>query len=184
MGLPLRMTMDNGAPWGSGDEPHGITPLALRLMQLHIRVSHSRPYHPQTQGKNERFSGTLNREVIRGRIFSTLIECQRTFDLWRDVYNLERPHEALGLEVPATRYRPSPRPFPETLPPIVYPDGALVRRVQDKGRISFSGRLYKLPEALKGHLVAIQPRISEDGVYDVIFCTTRIATLNLKAPVS
>jgi len=177
------MTMDNGTPWGCSDEHHGITPLTLWLMRLAIRVSHSRPYHPQTQGKNERFNGTLNRDVIRDRTFSTLIECRRAFDLWRDVYNHERPHEALSLAVPASRYRPSPRPFPETLPPIVYPDGAIVRRVQDKGRISFHGRLYKLPRALKGHVVAIEPRISEDGVYDVIFCTTRIATLNLKAPV-
>jgi transposase InsO family protein len=113
-GLPERMTMDNGAPWGSG-AGHDITPLSLWLMRLGIRVSHSRPYHPQTQGKNERFNGTLLKEVIAPRQFPTLRHAQAAFDWWRDVYNCERPHDALSLATPSTRYRPSTRRFPETL---------------------------------------------------------------------
>lgn len=181
-GLPERMTMDNGSPWGGSDPEHAITPLTLWLMRLGIRVSHSRPYHPQTQGKNERFNGTLPREVIQGRRFAHLADAQDCFDRWRDIYNLERPREALGLDVPASRYRPSERAFPEVLLPIVYPDGAIVRRAQKKGLFSFEGRTFKLPKALAGHPIALEPKIGHDGVYDVRFCATRIQSIDCNHP--
>lgn len=180
-GLPERMTMDNGSPWGS-DQDHTVTPLTLWLMRLGIRVSHSRPYHPQTQGKNERFNGTLAREVIAPCSFESLEKAQAAFGAWRQVYNLERPHEALGLKTPASRYQPSPHPFPDRLPPVVYAEGAIVRKVQDRGWISFRGRDIKLPKALKGYPVAIEPRIAEDGVFDVRFLKTRIRSFDLNLP--
>jgi transposase InsO family protein len=180
-GLPERMTMDNGSPWGS-DRNHTVTPLTLWLMRLEIRVSHSRPYHPQTQGKNERFNGTLAREVIAPRSFASLSEAQAAFDAWREVYNLERPHEALGLKTPASRYRPSLRSFPELLPQVAYAEGIIVRKVQKQGWISFKGRDIKLPKALAGYAVAIEPRIAEDGVFDVRFCKTRIRSFDLNLP--
>jgi transposase InsO family protein len=180
-GLPGRMTMDNGSPWGS-DSAHTVTPLTVWLMRLEIRVSHSRPYHPQTQGKNERFNGTLAREVIAPRSFSCLEKAQAAFDAWREVYNLERPHEALGLKTPASRYQPSPRPFLEVLPAVAYTDGTIVRRVQKQGWISFQGWDIKLPKALCGYPVAIEPRLAEDGVFDVRFCKTRIRSFDLNLP--
>jgi transposase InsO family protein len=180
-GLPARMTMDNGSPWGS-DREHTVTPLTVWLMRLEIRVSHSRPYHPQTQGKNERFNGTLAREVIARASFASLDEAQATFEDWREVYNLERPHEALGLKTPASRYRPSPRPFPEMLPPVAYTEGTIIRKVQDRGWISFKGCDIKLPKALKGFPVSIEPRIAEDGVFDVRFCKTRLRSFDLNLP--
>src|SRR5262249_28011286 len=90
-GLPQRMTRDNGSPWGS-DADHRFTPLTVWLMRLDIRVSHSRPYHPQTQGKDERFHKTLGLELLRDRFFRDLAQAQRCFDDWRYVYNLQRPH--------------------------------------------------------------------------------------------
>lgn len=180
-GLPERMTMDNGSPWGS-DREHTVTPLTLWLMRLEIRVSHSRPYHPQTQGKNERFNGTLTREVIACRNFESLEKAQAAFDAWRCVYNLERPHEALGLKTPASRYQPSARPFPEVLPPVAYAENATVRKVQKQGWISYKGCDIKLPKALAGYPVAIEPRIAEDGVFDVRFCKTRVRSFDLNLP--
>jgi transposase InsO family protein len=180
-GLPERMTMDNGSPWGS-DREHTVTPLTVWLMRLEIRVSHSRPYHPQTQGKNERFNGTLAREVIGGRSFENLDKVQAAFEAWRTVYNLERPHDALGLKTPASRYQPSPRPFPGILAPVAYAEGAIVRKVQKRGWISFEGRDIKLPKALAGYAVAVEPRIAEDGVFDVRFCKTRISSFDLNLP--
>jgi len=180
-GLPERMTMDNGSPWGS-DREHTVTPLTVWLMRLDIRVGHSRPYHPQTQGKNERFNGTLTREVIAPRSFASLEQAQAAFEAWREVYNLERPHEALGLTTPASRYRPSPHPFPDIPPPLAYAGGAIVRRVQKQGWISFKGRDIKLPKALTGYPVAIEPRFAEDGVFDVRFNKTRIRSFDLTLP--
>ena len=181
-GLPERMTMDNGAPWGTAGAGHDITPLTLWLMRLGIRVGHSRPRHPQTQGKNERFNRTLLEEVIAPRQFASLGAAQAAFDQWRTIYNCERPHEALGLAVPASRYRPSPRRLPATLPAVAYPAGVTVRRVQAKGLISFSGRAFRLPKALKGFAVAIEPRLGEDGLHDVRFMHSRITTIDMRTP--
>src|SRR5205807_4484324 len=87
-GLPERMLMDNGSPWGS-DALHRHTWLTVWLLELGVAVSHGRPYHPQTQGKDERFHRTLTAEVIGRRAFADLAECQRRFDAWRVVYNTQ-----------------------------------------------------------------------------------------------
>jgi transposase InsO family protein len=177
-GLPDRMVMDNGSPWGYDDDHHH-TPLTVWLLRLGIGVSHSRSYHPQTQGKDERFHRTLKAEVLQGRTFADLVQCQRTFDPWRTLYNLERPHEALGMAVPASRYQVSCRSFPETLPPVEYGPDDLVRRVGDKGRISVHNRLFKVGKAFKGLPVAIRPAAA-DGAYNVFFMTYDIAQIDLR----
>lgn len=177
-GLPERMTMDNGSPWGS-DAEHPYTPLTVWLIRLGIRVSHSRPYHPQTQGKDERFHRTLDVEVLKGAVFHDLDHCQQRFDEWRAVYNLERPHEAIGMAVPASRYRPSARGFPETLPAIEYGPGDIVRKVQAKGEIHYRGLVFKVGKAFRGYPIALRPA-SEDGSMQVYFCQQRIAQIDLR----
>lgn len=176
-GLPDRMTMDNGSPWGS-DSDHGYTPLTAWLIRLGIRVSHSRPYHPQTQGKDERLHRTLNEELLRQRTFTDLIDTQNAFDHWRHVYNFQRPHQALALAVPGSRYQPSPRSFPDVLPPVLYQPGDLVRKVQNGGEIWFHGRAFKIGNAFFRQPVALRPS-SLDGLFDVFFCHQKIAQINL-----
>jgi hypothetical protein len=109
-------------------------------MELGVAVSRGRPYHPQTQGKDERFHRTLAAEAIGRRRFADLAECQRRFDAWRQVYNSERPHEALGLPAPIARYRPSRRTFPERIEPFDYGPGAVMRGVNGKGHLRFDKR--------------------------------------------
>ena len=93
-GLPLTMLMDNGPPWGdSGAQP--FTSFTVWLMRLGLRVTHGRPYHPQTQGKDERFHRTLNAEVLSGSSFRDLVECQRAFTAWREVYNPASQHPSV-----------------------------------------------------------------------------------------
>jgi transposase InsO family protein len=181
-GLPERMSMDNGAPWG-GEAGAGYTPLTVWLMRLGIRFSHSRPYHPQTQGKDERFHRTLKAEVLQGPPFRDLADCQQAFERWRAVYNLERPHEALAMEVPGQRYRVSARPYPGAAPEPEYGPGDLVRRVHDHGWISVRGRGYKLPKAFVGERVALRPTTT-DGVWDVFFVVQRIAQVDLRDALS
>ncbi len=64
-GLPDRMLMDNGAPWGS-DQEHPYTRLTVWLLRLDVGVTHGRAYHPQTKGKIERFHRTLKAELLNG----------------------------------------------------------------------------------------------------------------------
>ena len=104
-------------------------------------------------------------EVLQGSSFTDLAHCQRAFDLWRDIYNLERPHDALDLATPATKYQVSQRLFPEVLPPLEYEPTDLVRRVHDKGRLQLVGRIFKVPKAFKGMPVAIRPT-TDDGVWN------------------
>ncbi|MBD3646013.1 MAG: IS481 family transposase, partial [Pseudomonadales bacterium] len=83
-GLPYSILVDNGCPWGSdADHPH--TRLTVWLMRLGLRVIHSRPFHPQTMGKDERFHRTLKTEVIAYCANKTMNGCQIEFDNWRDI---------------------------------------------------------------------------------------------------
>lgn len=177
-GLPLAMLMDNGSPWGS-DAEHHFTPLTVWLMEQGVRVTHGRPYHPQTQGKDERFHRTLKAELLRGREFLDLADCQSRFDPWRDMYNTERPHEALALEVPASRYQVSPREFVELPVPWDYGPGTITRKVCVKGRISLHGREYKVGKAFRGRRVGLRP-LDQDGLLGVYFCRTKIHEINLR----
>lgn len=179
-GLPDQMVMDNGPPWGSGPT-WTWTALTVWLLWLGIRVSHGRPRHPQTQGKDERFHRTLKADLLQGRVFADLAAAQAAFDDWRDEYNLERPHEACGLEPPGHRYRPSPRPFPEHLPTPDYRHDDLVRRVQDKGDLWLHGRPYTIGRAFQGLQVALRPT-DDPAVLAVFFMRHRVAQIQLDAP--
>lgn len=179
-GLPTWMLMDNGPPWGSaGETPY--TALTVWLLQLGVRVTHGRPHHPQTQGKDERFHRTLRAELLTTRTFPDLLVCQQAFDQWRDSYNCERPHDALELGTPASRYQPSSRPFPETLPPIEYEPGTVVRKVQDKGEIWFQGKPYRVASSFRGYHVALQPT-ELDHIYAVWFGTFPISQIDCRQP--
>lgn len=178
-GLPLAMLMDNGSPWGdAGDQPH--TAFTAWLLRLGARVSHGRPYHPQTQGKDERFHRTLKAELLQARSFRDLAHCQSAFDSWRHLYNHHRPHDALALAVPADRYCASPRPFRETLPPIEYGPTDSVRKVDESGCISFKNRPWRIGKAFRGQPIAVRATV-EDGVFSVHYCTHRIAAIDLRA---
>ena len=178
-GCPQRMLMDNGSPWGSSDPESRFTPLTVRLLRLGIGVTHGRPYHPQTQGKDERFHRTLKAEVLRGNELLDQASSQRLFDSWRDEYNQLRPHDALALEVPASRYHPSRRPYPERLEPIEYLPGDEVRKVGMYGRVSFRNRVWRAPRAFCGEPVAIRAT-ETDGLLGMYYCRELIATLDLR----
>jgi transposase InsO family protein len=177
-GMPEWIITDNGGPWGDG-YAHSYTALSVWLIRLGIGLSHSRPYHPQTMGKDERFHRTLNAEVICLEPLRDLAHAQQRFDLWRPIYNFERPHQGLDLQPPSSRYRPSARVFPEHLPALDYPEGLTLRRVQSKGELHYRGQVYRVGTAFRGYTVALRPHLERDGVMQIYFCHQRIAELNL-----
>lgn len=178
-GLPHTMITDNGGPWGGAAMQARFTGLSVFLIEQDIRVTHARAYHPQTMGKDERFHRSLKAEALSGPAFADLDCAQRALTRWRDVYNLERPHEALGLVPPIARYGMSPRAFRETIEPFAYGGDDCVRRV-DSARISFRGRRLLVPKAFQGKHVALRPT-ARDGVYDLYFRAQKIAELDLHA---
>ncbi|WP_151114759.1 IS481 family transposase [Hypericibacter adhaerens] len=177
-GLPLRLLADNGAPWGTaGPERH--TRLTVWLMDLGVGVCHGRPYHPQTQGKDERFHRTLKAELLDRWPLQDLAGAQAAFDHWREVYNAKRPHEALGLEPPASRYRMSPRPMPERIDPPEYEPQAQLRKVHDTGWISFKGRQINCSKAFVGRRLALRATTT-DGVFDLCYRSHVLSQVDLR----
>lgn len=176
-GLPDALFVDNGPPWG--DPQAHWTRLRVWLLKLGVKVLHSRPYHPQSRGKIERFHRSLNDEVFALHRLGDLDQAQAAFDAWRSIYNHERPHDALGLDVPANRYRISRRRMPATVPQAVYRKGTIVRCVPStKGYISFKGRLWRVPEAFCGERLAIRP-IDRSSRFGVFFAAHQVATIDL-----
>ena len=178
-GQPRRILCDNGSPWGSGGgEPY--TELSVWLMLHGIAVSHGRPRHPQTQGKDERFHRTIDDEVLRYHHPRDLGDSQRNFDGFRQTYNHQRPHESLGLATPASRWRPSEREFQsDPLPPPQYRGGDTVRKVDAAGKLSLRGRAFRISKALVGQHVGL--RATEvDGLLTVLLGDVPMGRLDLR----
>jgi transposase InsO family protein len=177
-GLPQCMLMDNGSPWGD-DRQSRHTILTAWLLRLEIAISHGRPYHPQTQGKDERLNRTLLEEVITRYAMNDLAESQACFDDWQQTYNQLRPHEALQLDTPAAHYLPSPRPFPQVLPPVTYPQADTLRKVDASGKISFHNHTIRVGLAFRYQPVALRPS-EQDGCFAVFFCKQQVAYFDLR----
>ena len=175
-GLPWRIAVDNGAPWGTtSDNP--FTTLSVWLIEHGVRVSHSRPYHPQTLGKDERFHRSLKAEAM-GSLFGSASHAQAAFDTWRHIYNTERPHEALAYAVPADRYRLSPRAYHECVPAFEYAPDDQFRKVQINGWVSFKNRPFRFPKAFTGKTIALRPT-PRDGEFDAFFRHQKIKSISL-----
>ena len=178
-GLPDAILADNGSPWGNTPE-QTWNPLTTWLTDLDIRVLHSRPRHPQTVGKEERFHRTLNLEVIARRPqWRSFTEVQAAFDEWRTIYNHHRPHQALGeTVVPADRYQPSPRSYPTRINPPQYPDGTDIRKVSTNARFSWRNRSWRAGKAFIGRPIGIRPT-PIDGTYAVYYRHHKIRTITI-----
>ena len=116
-------------------------------------VAAVRTAHPAWGGRKIRFR-------LQAQGWSEAPAASTITDILRrhGLINPERPHEALGMAVPMSRYRESPRIFPETIPPLVYGPGDQVRKVQALGWITFRGRYFRLSKAFRGELVGCGPR--------------------------
>src|SRR5208283_3350700 len=101
---------------------------------------------------------------------------QRELDRFRHDYNQVRPHEALGMQTPASVYQPSARPYPERLPEIEYPDTMLVRTIKSHGHFRWKKHDVFLSEVLWGEPVGLLPE--RDGTYTVHFAHVPLARFN------
>ncbi len=181
-GMPWSILADNGCPWGKYFNGRKC-PVKLEawLMTLGIKLIHSRPFHPQTCGKEERFHRTLKQELVGKEMNCCYHQCQDIFDRWRHRYNTIRPHEALDMETPASRYRISDRKFPENLPEPEYDKTDVVRKVRDKGRVRYDKKDFRIGEAFVGHFVAIRST-SRKHIKAVYFYREKVAELDLRKP--
>ena len=159
-GLPLEMLMDNGDCWGS--RSRYPTAFEAKLMLLGIRPTHGRPRHPQTQGKVERFHQTAKLELGEALAQPSIELARAAYRLFVDRYNWVRPHEALAGKTPGSLYGPSRRKRPERMPEHQIPEGAISRKVDEQGFISYRGQPLKVGKGLIGQRLVLRP--DERGV--------------------
>jgi transposase InsO family protein len=172
-GIPYSILADNGAPWGTAGNDttcgeRSYTHLEKWLIEQNIRIIHGRYYHPQTQGKEERFHRTLKAELLQYENFRDHHHCQNRFDWWREKYNCRRPHEGIDMQVPAQRYQPSKRAFKSVAEAPEYDLTDTVKRVNSSGCISLNNKQHKIGKAFIGDYVAVRPTI-EENVFEVYF---------------
>jgi transposase InsO family protein len=173
-GLPRAMRTDNGSPFattGAGQLSH----LAVWWLKLGIQLDRIDRGHPEQNGRHERFHLTLQQETTTPPA-ATPAQQQRRFDRMRQVFNTERPHEALGQTPPVRHYVPSPRPYPARLEEAWYDATHQVRRVKTSGQIKWQGHRIFVCEAVRGELVGLAE--TERGDWIVRFMAVELGRID------
>ena len=169
-GLPARIRSDNGVPFAT-QALGRLSPLSVWWIRLGILPDLIEPASPQQNGRHERMHRTLKRDTARPPQHSRRAQ-QRRFDAWRREFNELRPHEALGDATPASRYTPSPRPYPTRLAPLEYPAHYERRLVSRNGGIRWHARWVNVSQTLGGESLGLVE--IDDGEWDVYFGPLRL----------
>jgi putative transposase len=165
-GLPERIRSDNGPPF-AGSGLGRLSQLSVWWIRLGIVPERIAPGHPEQNGSHEQFHAVLKAATTRPPAPHAAAQ-QRRFRRFCREYNEDRPHEALGNDVPARQYQSSPRPLPRRLPPVEYPGHCEIRRVST-GRISWAGVPVFVSEALNGEDLAFEE--VDDGLWTIRFAS-------------
>ena len=173
-GLPDALLMDHGVPWWNARSANGWTQLMVWLMKQGVSCYFSGVRHPQTQGKVERFHGSLER--ARSRAGAEQWLTQNWLDNFRHEYNQVRPHEALGMRTPASLWWPSTRVYDPNPQAWDYGAGAELRKVGQQGHIYIGDRRWRVSQALASHTVRLE-RIDQRVL--VYFCRTLVQEIDL-----
>jgi len=150
-GLPQAIRSDNGVPFASSNALLGLSRLSVWWVALGIDLERGRPGHPQDNAAHERMHLDISREI------EALGESdQDALDVWRQIFNYERPHESLGMRCPSELYRASQRKYEGTPQDLDYPN-MCARRVSSHGLIKVDSQPFFLSNALAGWSVGLKP---------------------------
>jgi transposase InsO family protein len=169
-GLPTIIRSDNGEPFAAPSLGR-LSRLSVWWIRLGIRPELIEPASPYQNGAHERMHRTLKAETTRPP-GSDLAGQQRRFRRFRQIYNQERPHEAIAQQPPDRLYVSSPRAFPRRLAPLDYPGHYELRRVGASGAISWQSRELSVTTVLTGEHVGLEP--IDDGIWDLHFGPVRL----------
>lgn len=173
-GLPERIRSDNGAPFASL-ALGGLSTLSAWWIRLGIRPERIAPGTPSENGRHERMHRTLKAEATQPPSFDLRAQQQR-FDRFVDEYNHERSHEALERQTPAQCYVPSPRPYPDKIPPVRYDTDVTVRRVRHNGEIKWRGTRLYVSQVLAREPVGLQQ--IDTGLWEIRYSFHRLGILD------
>ena len=160
-GVPNSVLSDNGAQFAGFRQ--GYTQFEKWLMNHDVLPIHGRIKHPQTQGKIERFHRAMNQELLKHYTPTDIQDAERMFDEWRDCYNNERPHEALGMRCPSDIYVPSERVYCDQVKQYEYGGEYHVIKVNNWGYVRFDRWQIYLSETMSGEYIEFRPNPNRDS---------------------
>ncbi len=172
-GLPRRIRTDNGSPFAAHTLGR-LSKLSAWWIRLGIFPERIEPGKPQQNGRHERMHRTLKAETTQPPATNHRAQ-QRKFNDFSREFNEERPHEALDMDTPARCYQSSPRPMPDKLPALEYPDRFELRYVSANGGIRWKHKWVNVTSALVGEYVGLEE--VDDGLWDVYFGPLKLGRL-------
>lgn len=153
-GLPKAIRTDNGVPFASPNSLFGLSKLSVWWLRLGIEIERIKPGHPQQNGRHERMHLTLKKEATKPAA-KNLLQQQGKFDRFIEIYNQERPHQAIGMQYPAELYTPSPRSY-RGIGELEYPFHDRTITVTNCGRICIGKRKINLSTVFAGQNVGVK----------------------------
>ena len=159
-GMPDSVLSDNGAQFAGFRQ--GYTQFEKWLMNHDVLPIHGRIKHPQTQGKIERFHRAMNQELLKHYTPKDIADAERVFNDWRNCYNNERPHEALGMKCPSDIYIPSERSYRDKVDKYEYSGKYHVIKGNSWGYVRFGGWQIYLSETMANEYIEFRPNPNED----------------------
>lgn len=173
-GLPRRIRTDNGVPFAAHSLGR-LSALSVWWLKLGVLPELTQPGKPQQNGRHERMHKTLKDETTKPPAANASAQ-QRKFNVFRREFNEVRPHEALDMHTPSQLYQPSPRPMPDKLTPMHYPDRFEVRYVSANGGIRWRNQWVNISSVLVTEVVGLEP--VDDGIWDLYFGVMKLGRLN------
>lgn len=159
-GMPDSVLSDNGAQFAGFRQ--GYTQFEKWLMNHDVLPIHGRIKHPQTQGKIERFHRAMNQELLKHYTPKDIFDAERVFNEWRNCYNNERPHEALGMKCPSDIYVPSNRIYRDQVGQFEYSGKYHVIKVNNWGYVRFDRWQIYLSETMIDEHIEFRPNPNGD----------------------
>lgn len=175
-GLPEIIRSDNGAPFAATGSPLGLSRLSAWWLTLGIDLDRIKPGRPDQNGGHERMHRDMAMEVE----ISSEVDWgtqQASLDTWRQTFNDERPHEAIGMKVPSELYQPSTRPYQAEEVELRYPSGQFVRKIKGNGSLKWRRLDVGISTALRGYHVGLEP--TADDRLSVWFCRLCLGEIDL-----